>query len=143
MHASEDQILIRDAAESFLGDVSSSAAVRAAMARPEGHDPAVWGRIRSELGWCGLAIPEAFGGLGLGAPELVLLLEQAGRHLLCHSTMPLLRPALVALTLLATATASAQTAPAPASNPASPTGTSHRPAPLLAWRIWASSCQAA
>ena len=83
MHASEDQILIRDAAESFLGDVSSSAAVRAAMARPEGHDPAVWGRMRSELGWCGLAIPEALGGLGLGAPELVLLLEQAGRHLLC------------------------------------------------------------
>ena len=83
MHASEDQILIRDAAESFLGDVSSSAAVRAAMARPEGHDPEVWARIRSELGWCGLAIPEALGGLGLGAPELVLLLEQAGRHLLC------------------------------------------------------------
>lgn len=83
MQLSEDQILIRDAAESFLGDVSTSTAVRAAMARPEGHDPAVWARIRSELGWCGLAIPEAFGGLGLGAPELVLLLEQAGRHLLC------------------------------------------------------------
>jgi alkylation response protein AidB-like acyl-CoA dehydrogenase len=79
----EDQILIRDAAENFLADVSTSAAVRAAMESPAGYDEAVWQRIGSELGWCALAIPEDCGGLGLGPVELTLVLEQMGRRLLC------------------------------------------------------------
>jgi alkylation response protein AidB-like acyl-CoA dehydrogenase len=79
----EDQILIRDAAESFLGDVSDSAAVRRALDSKLGYDATVWQRIGGELGWCGVAIAEAQGGLGLGPVELVLIQEQAGRHLLC------------------------------------------------------------
>nr|WP_243393556.1 acyl-CoA dehydrogenase [Solimonas fluminis] len=79
----EDQILIRDAAENFLADVSTSAAVRAAMESPAGYDESVWQRIGSELGWCALAIPEDCGGLGLGPVELALVLEQMGRRLLC------------------------------------------------------------
>lgn len=75
--------MIRDAAESFLADVSDSAAVRKAMASELGYDQTVWTRIASELGWCGIAIPEAHGGLGLGAVELVLVQEQIGRRLLC------------------------------------------------------------
>lgn len=79
----DDQILIRDAAESFLADASDSTAVRRAMATELGYEPAVWQRIGAELGWCGIAIPEQHGGLGLGPVELVLVQEQAGRHLLC------------------------------------------------------------
>ncbi|AXQ28133.1 acyl-CoA dehydrogenase [Solimonas sp. K1W22B-7] len=79
----EDQILIRDAAENFLADVSTSAAVRAAMESAAGYDEAVWQRIGAELGWCALAIPEDCGGLGLGPVELALVMEQMGRRLLC------------------------------------------------------------
>ncbi len=79
----EDQILIRDAAETFLADVSDSAAVRRAMATDLGYDDRVWQRLASELGWCGIAIAEEHGGLGLGPVELVLIQEQAGRRLLC------------------------------------------------------------
>ncbi len=79
----EDQIMIRDAAESFLGDVSDSAAVRRAMDSEAGYDPAIWQRIGTELGWCGVAIAEQHGGLGLGPVELALIQEQAGRRLLC------------------------------------------------------------
>ncbi|MDD3763398.1 MAG: acyl-CoA/acyl-ACP dehydrogenase [Nevskiales bacterium] len=79
----EDQVLIRDAAESFLADVSTSEAVRAAAGHPYGYDVEVWQRLSAELGWCSIAVPEALGGMGLGAPELVLIQEQAGRHLLC------------------------------------------------------------
>ncbi len=79
----EDQILIRDAAETFLADVSTSAAVRAAMESAAGYDEDVWQRIGAELGWCALAIPEDCGGLGLGPVELTLVLEQMGRRLLC------------------------------------------------------------
>jgi alkylation response protein AidB-like acyl-CoA dehydrogenase len=79
----EDQAMIREAAQSFLADASGSAAVRSAMATESGYDPALWEQIGSELGWCGTAIPEEYGGLGLGPVELALIFEQAGRRLLC------------------------------------------------------------
>ena len=75
--------MIRDAAENFLADASDSAAVRKAMASERGYDESVWQRIASELGWCGIAVPEEHGGLGLGAVEIALVQEQIGRRLLC------------------------------------------------------------
>ncbi|MDB5988374.1 MAG: acyl-CoA dehydrogenase [Nevskia sp.] len=79
----DDQLMIREAAQSFLADTSDSAAVRSAMASSTGFDAAVWQRIAGELGWCATAVPEQYGGLGLGPVALALLLEQMGRHLLC------------------------------------------------------------
>jgi acyl-CoA dehydrogenase len=79
----QDQQMIRDAAERFLTEASDAAAVRRASESAQGYDESVWKRIGSELGWCGIAIPEEFGGLGLGPVELVLVQEQAGRRLLC------------------------------------------------------------
>lgn len=79
----EDQQMIRDAAESFLADASGSAAVRAAMDSTQGYDDKLWASIGAELGWCGTAIPLDCAGLGLGPVELALMLEQMGRHLLC------------------------------------------------------------
>jgi alkylation response protein AidB-like acyl-CoA dehydrogenase len=35
----------------------------------------------AELGWTGLTVPEAHGGLGLGAVDLIVLLEEMGRSL--------------------------------------------------------------
>lgn len=80
---SSDQEMIRDTAEGFLAEASSSAAVRAAMETDTGFDPALWAQVGQELGWCATPIPEAFDGLGLGNVELVLLMEQMGRRLLC------------------------------------------------------------
>jgi alkylation response protein AidB-like acyl-CoA dehydrogenase len=79
----EDQVLIREAAENFLGDASRSDAVRAAMQTTLGYDESVWHRLAGELGWCATAIAEEHGGIGLGPVELVLIQEQAGRRLLC------------------------------------------------------------
>lgn len=79
----EDQAMIREAAQSYLADASNSAAVRNAMASQTGYDAGVWQTLASELGWCGIAIDEAHGGLGLGITELVHIQEQAGYRLLC------------------------------------------------------------
>ncbi|MEE9099107.1 acyl-CoA dehydrogenase family protein [Pseudomonas nitroreducens] len=76
----DEQEMIRDSAESFLADASPSSAVRAAMAAG-GHDLALWQRIRDELGWQALLVPEAHGGLGLGFVELAIVQEQLGRRL--------------------------------------------------------------
>lgn len=79
----EEQAMIREAAETFLADACTSEAVRAAMDSELGYDARVWQALAEELGWCGLAVPEAHGGLGLGAVELMLVQEQAGYRLLC------------------------------------------------------------
>jgi alkylation response protein AidB-like acyl-CoA dehydrogenase len=80
---SEEQQMIRATAEAFLGEVSTSAAVRKAMATEQGYDPQLWQRVCTEMYWQAMHIPEAYGGLGLGYVELVATLEQMGRYLLC------------------------------------------------------------
>jgi len=79
----EEQQELRANARAFLAEASSSERVRAAMASELGYDPQVWKRIGRELGWPAAIIPEDCGGLGLGAVELVALLEVMGEALLC------------------------------------------------------------
>lgn len=79
----EEQQMIRDTAESFLADVSTSEAIRAVMATEAGYDNELWQRICTELYFQAVTIPEEFGGMGLGFVELVAVMEQMGRFLLC------------------------------------------------------------
>ena len=80
---SEEQIMIRDSAAEVLSERSASAAVRQAIDHSAGRDEGLWHTLARELGWCALTVPEAVGGAGLGAMELVLLMEQMGRRLAC------------------------------------------------------------
>ena len=77
------QEALRDAARSFLAEHSSSERVRQAMVSERGWSPDVWRRIGEEMGWPALLVPEEHGGLGLGAVELVALMEEMGAALLC------------------------------------------------------------
>jgi alkylation response protein AidB-like acyl-CoA dehydrogenase len=79
----DEQMMIRDIAEAFLAQTSTSAAVRQAMSTELGYDLQLWRRICDEMCWQGMHIPEAYGGLGLGYVELVATLEQMGRYLCC------------------------------------------------------------
>jgi hypothetical protein len=72
----EEQEELRRAARAFLSAPSASEQVRAAMAADLGYDADTWKRIAAELGWTGVAIPEQYGGAGLGFVELVALLEE-------------------------------------------------------------------
>ena len=79
----DEQRMIRETAEAFLGDVSASASIRRAMTQPCSYDPLVWQRLCSELCFQSITIPERYGGMGLGYVELAIVLEQMGRYLLC------------------------------------------------------------
>lgn len=79
----DEQEAIRQQARRFLEQHSSSQKVRAAMGTVSGFDREVWQRIGAELGWTSLIIPEAYGGAGLTYVELVGLMEEFGRALLC------------------------------------------------------------
>jgi len=74
---------LREMARAFLAERSDSQQVRAAMESAPGFDPQTWKRIGAELGWPAAAIPESYGGAGMGAVELCVLMEAMGEALLC------------------------------------------------------------
>ncbi|MFN8485010.1 MAG: acyl-CoA dehydrogenase family protein [Anaerolineae bacterium] len=76
---SSEQMMLRDQARDFLLNESPSALVRQA-ADGDGHSPDLW-RQMADLGLLAVAIPEEYGGLGLGMVEHALILEQIGRTL--------------------------------------------------------------
>ena len=76
---SEEQKALKDEARRFLAAVAPLTVARGVLDDPQrGHDDVLWQRI-VEQGWCGAAIPEAYGGLGLGHVELCALAEELGR----------------------------------------------------------------
>ena len=79
----DEQEMIRDTAAAFLAEVSDSEAIRRAMNTEQGYDSELWSRICGEMYWQAIHIPEAYGGMGLGYVEVVAMMEQMGRHLLC------------------------------------------------------------
>ena len=79
----EEQNELRRTVRDFLDKTSPEAEVRRLMDTVEGYDPDTWRQLASDLGVAGLAVPEQYGGAGYGFVELGILLEEAGRALLC------------------------------------------------------------
>lgn len=76
---SDDQKFLKNEARKFLDAHSTSAAVRAVLNDDAvSYDKALWKGV-AEQGWLGAAIPEEFGGLGLGHVELCAIAEELGR----------------------------------------------------------------
>jgi len=94
----EEQVMLKDAAAGFLSEKATVAHLRALRDAGDerGFAGDVWAEM-AQMGWAGIAIPEAFGGLGYGYTGLGLVLEQAGRNL---SASPLQSSVLVAATLV-------------------------------------------
>jgi alkylation response protein AidB-like acyl-CoA dehydrogenase len=79
----EEQEELRRGARRFLAAASSPARVRAAMQTAEGYEADVWRRVAGELGWPALIVPEEYGGCGATYVELVAVMEEMGRALVC------------------------------------------------------------
>jgi alkylation response protein AidB-like acyl-CoA dehydrogenase len=78
-----EQEELRAGVRKFLAQRSSSEAVRAQIDSAAGYDDDVWRQMADQMGLPSLAIPEAYGGSGFGPAELGIVLEEAGRALLC------------------------------------------------------------
>lgn len=76
----EEHDLLRKEARRFLAERCPMSEVRRLADDPLGHDPTLWKEIGG-LGWLGVALPEAYGGAGLGSVALCLLLDEMGRRL--------------------------------------------------------------
>ncbi len=79
-------------------------------ADPRPLDRALWKRT-AELGWPGITVPEAHGGLGLGCEDLIVVLEEMGKSL---APLPLLATDAAAAALHALGTAAQCAAHLPA-----------------------------
>jgi acyl-CoA dehydrogenase len=75
---SDDLKQLRDQARRFLSEQCSPAVVRRSLDGQETHAAALWREV-AQMGWIGAAIPEAFGGAGLGYEGLCVLAEEMGR----------------------------------------------------------------
>jgi alkylation response protein AidB-like acyl-CoA dehydrogenase len=80
---SNEQDELRAVVRRFLDDKSPEVEVRRLMDSADGYDPAVWKQMAEQLDLHGLIIPEEFGGSGYSYLELIVVLEEMGRSLLC------------------------------------------------------------
>jgi len=77
----ESQEFLKDSARKFFAGECPSAEMRRLMETDTAYDPALWSKL-TDQGYTGIIFSEAFGGVGLGKVELMLLMEEAGRALL-------------------------------------------------------------
>jgi alkylation response protein AidB-like acyl-CoA dehydrogenase len=84
---SEEQVQLRDSARKFMQEECTGAFVRLMEQGELGYSPEMWKRM-ADLGWLGISLPEAFGGLGLGAVDLVILARELGRNLCPSPFLP-------------------------------------------------------
>lgn len=75
---SDDQKLLKEQVRKFLGDKCPYSVPRRILDGDEPYAKEVWKGL-VEMGLTGTAIPEAYGGLGLGALELCVIAEELGR----------------------------------------------------------------
>jgi alkylation response protein AidB-like acyl-CoA dehydrogenase len=77
---SDDLQQLRDQARRFLVERSPPAIVRDVLEGRETYAATLW-RAIAEMGWLGAAVPEEYGGAGLGYEGLCVLAEEIGRAL--------------------------------------------------------------
>jgi alkylation response protein AidB-like acyl-CoA dehydrogenase len=104
----DDQTQLRDSARDFLSEQSPVSALRQLRdsADVDGFSRPLWARF-AEMGYTGVLVPEAHGGLGLGHVDAGVVMDQIG-HQLCAS--PLLASGIVATMALRLAGSAAQQA---------------------------------
>ena len=104
----DEQTMLRDSARDFLTEQAPVSQLRGLRdsADASGFSRSLWAKF-AEMGFTGVLVPEAHGGLGLGHVEAGVVMEQIG-HQLCAS--PLLASGIVAATALRRAGSAAQQA---------------------------------
>ena len=95
---SKDQELIRKSAREFFEKECPKDKVRELKSDPKGYDPKMWKKM-AQLGFMGLALPEAYGGTEGEFIDLMIFMEEMGRNIVpCpyFATVCMCAPALLA-----------------------------------------------
>ena len=95
----EEQTMLRDSARGFLAAEAPVAHLRALRDQKDakGFAPALWQRC-TEMGFAGVLVPEAHGGLGLTLTDAAVIAEEIGRTL---TPLPFLSTSVLGARLIA------------------------------------------
>lgn len=95
---SEEQTMLQDAARNFCNENCPVSVLRSLRDENSelGYDQQVWAQML-ELGWAGMALPEAYGGFDFGYTGLGIVLEETGRTL---ASSPLIGTVLLGATAI-------------------------------------------
>ncbi|OFE12600.1 acyl-CoA dehydrogenase [Pseudohongiella acticola] len=98
MVLNEDQLMLQQSARDFCREQAPISVMRGLRdnRNPDGYSEELW-QAMVELGWAGMAIPEAYGGFEFGYSGLGLVLEETGRTLV---PTPLISTVLLSATLI-------------------------------------------
>jgi len=91
----EDERMIGNSARAMLDADCPPQLVREMEKDPLGYSPALWASA-AELGWCGMCLPEAYGGAEMELVQLGIVLREVGRAV---APLPLLASSVAAITL--------------------------------------------
>ncbi|MEM7364442.1 MAG: acyl-CoA dehydrogenase family protein [Pseudomonadota bacterium] len=93
----DEQSMLLETAQQFCVDNSPMATVRSLIDSEDGFDRDLWQQM-AELGWLGINIPEALGGLGMGLGDVVPVVEAMGKTLLASPYVSTVTAAQVLMT---------------------------------------------
>ena len=83
----DEQTMLRDSVAAYLADHYDFDKRKAAVRSTSGWRPTVWKALAEDLGILGAAFPEDLGGLGGGAIETMVVMEEFGRALVVEPYM--------------------------------------------------------
>ena len=75
----ETQDMLRDTLAKFLADTYDFETRKKMLASPEGRDPGIWRALSTELGLTSAPFAEEHGGMGGGALENMIMMEELGK----------------------------------------------------------------
>ena len=75
----ETQDMLRDTLAKFLNDTYDFETRKKMLASPEGRDPGIWRALATDLGILSAPFSEEQGGLGGGALENMIMMEELGK----------------------------------------------------------------
>ena len=79
LSTTETQDMLRDTLAKFLADTYGFEARQKMIDSPEGRDPGIWKALSSELGLTCAPFAEELGGMGGGAIENMIMMEELGK----------------------------------------------------------------
>ena len=80
LYLTEDQSMLRDTAKPFIADAAPVKHLRSLREDATGFSRDLWKQF-AEMGFTGILVPEAQGGMGMGHVEAGIVLEEIGRNL--------------------------------------------------------------
>src|SRR3546814_16084456 len=83
LYLTDDQVMLRDSAREFMaaeGSIAKQYRKYRDMNCKDGFGHGLWKQF-AEIGFTGILVDEADGGVGLGHVEAGIVLEEVGRHL--------------------------------------------------------------